>query len=279
MKKNKPIKNNHGYIGIEAIILTAVVILIGLTSLNVLYSDSHVGFRETVLHKVQLYAGYDPATLPESHKPILPEPQAPYERPIPIDTVNPVEPEPEPIHYVTTPETINQMPVSTGWTSDGNGNVGSSSGILLANNTRQSYTLSIVASVGRGNILGFGVIFEATVGTNNVDTGYVIELSRCTRQVVLRHRVNGEDGPIVHTAPAPMIPNNMGSNWWTNLHEFKVQVVKPPGTENIKLVTFFIDNVKLFENVQITVPDSQTESLAGIRAGKSYTVSESITIY
>ncbi|MEI7885404.1 MAG: prepilin-type N-terminal cleavage/methylation domain-containing protein [Clostridia bacterium] len=166
------------------------------------------------------------------------------------------------------------------WTSGADGFY-SNRGLLFIDNKKSDYLITNKATLGTGippNITagGYGILFETTLNSTDLDTGYALQFDRGLGGIAIRKRVNGnEQGPLltITNSNNAYIPASKYDAWWTKEREIKMQVSSVQGQTGKKKLTVQIDNVTVIDNFIFASSIEATNNFTGFRswdAGTSY---------
>jgi len=167
-------------------------------------------------------------------------------------------------HYVFRDLSINGFQTIGPWTETDIGfhapiTHGNLESLLFIPNNRESYTIVSNAILGRGvyntgTSGGYGIFFETSINEHGNDTGYILQFDRSYLQIHIRQRSNGHERrpmAIVSHAENSLIPTDRNDTWWTESHTIEIQVEPSELNPNKKLVSVRINQVDIFNNIEI----------------------------
>ena len=160
----------------------------------------------------------------------------------------------------------------------------SSFGFFFIETNSESYVVTLVAQMSAGNNGGYGIVFDSTLDGNN-HTGYIIQLDRGfgPGAVILREWIDGSEQSsgspllVARANSTPGIPGrNQDPSWWTEEKTLRLEITKLNETQ--KSLTFFVDDVLVFENEVIESSVPASELFVGFRAWGTSSTFKSMTI-
>ena len=160
----------------------------------------------------------------------------------------------------------------------------SSFGFLFTEVQQESYVVTLVAQMSSGNSGGYGIVFETTLD-GNLNTGLIIQLDRGfgPGAIILREWVDGIEQSggspllVARANSTPGIPGrNNNPSWWTEEKTLRLEIIKLNETQ--KSLTFYIDDLMVFENevIESSVPIEDLH--VGFRAWGTVSTFKSMTI-
>jgi hypothetical protein len=113
------------------------------------------------------------------------------------------------------------------------------------------------------NLNGYGVMFETVTNENGVDSGYIFQFDAGygDGEFVFRTRTDGNEvSPFMTIDPSDVINDYNSETFWSEQHEFKIDVEKVNSTE--KIFRVYVDGYEITkdENLEdITINSLQEE--------------------
>ncbi|MEI8080840.1 MAG: prepilin-type N-terminal cleavage/methylation domain-containing protein [Actinomycetes bacterium] len=184
--------------------------------------------------------------------------------------------------YNFASDQLSNYPQTGSWTQTSQGFV-STAGLLFVPNPRIEYTITSVATLGPGTGSGYGVLFNTSLGTGNLDTGYALQFDRgysASGDIVIRPRSAGnESGAIARynsANTAGLIPDKAANPaWWAAQHTLTLNVTAPSATT--RALALQIDGQTVFSNFTFANPAAPASSYTGFRSWSGSTTYHSLT--
>ncbi|MEI6621360.1 MAG: type II secretion system protein [Actinomycetes bacterium] len=182
--------------------------------------------------------------------------------------------------YNFASDQLSNYPQTGTWTQSPGGFV-STAGLLFVPNPRVEYTITSVATVGTGG--GYGILFNTTLATYNLDTGYCLQFDRgfsASGDIVIRPRTSGsEAGAIARynssTNPGLIPDKATNPTWWSAQHTLTLSVTAPSATSRV--LALAIDGQTVFSNFTFNNPASPTNNYTGVRSWSGTSTFQSLS--